>query len=131
VLIAAGMAVATLAASSAALELAMASGLAARLYAREAAEAGLAATLRAREWSVAAPSAAAGSTAEGGEWQTEVRLAAARLDAGGTPVEWHFEIESHGRHGQAWVTLLQGFRISGALPGEPDLSWWRQAGPPP
>jgi hypothetical protein len=131
VLTAAGMALSSVIAGAASFEFAMASQVAQRQRAFEAAEAGLATALRAREWSAAAPWTAAGTLREGGEWQVAVRLAAARLDPGGAPVEWHFEIDSQGRDGAARVALVQGFRVMGALPGEPQPSWWRQAEPPP
>ena len=131
VLTAAGMALSAAVATSGTLELAMAERSAARLRAFEAAEAGLAAALRARAWSAGAPWTASGELVDGGAWRTEVRLAAARVDPLGGPVDWHFEIESTGREGPARVTLAQGFRVQGALPGEPQRSWWRQAEPEP
>jgi hypothetical protein len=131
VLTAAGMALAAAVATSGTLELAMAERSAARLRAFEAAEAGLAAALRARAWSAGAPWAASGTLAESGEWRAEVRLAAARVDPLGGPVDWHFEIASAGRDGPARVVLVQGFRVLGALPGEPQRTWWRQAEPEP
>jgi hypothetical protein len=129
VLVAAGMALSSAIAGSAALELAMAEQGAARLRAFEAAEAGLTAALRARAWSATGPWAASGARSDGGEWRVEVRLAAARVDPLGVVVDWQFEIESAGRYGAARVTLLQGFRVTGALAGEPQLTWWRQADP--
>jgi hypothetical protein len=131
VLLAAGMALSSAVATSAALELAMADKTASRLRAFEAAEAGLAAALAAREWSAATPWAASGSPGAGGQWHAEIRLAAARIDPSGGEVEWHFEIESAGRDGAARVTLLQGFKVHGALPGDPVLTWWRRGEPAP
>ena len=131
VLTAAGMALSSAVATSAALELAMAERGAGRLRAFEAAEAGLAAALRARAWSASDPWTAAGALPAGGEWQVEVRLAAARIDPVGGVVDWHFEIESSGRDGAARVTLVQGFRVAGGLPGEPQRTWWRQEDPAP
>lgn len=131
VLTTAGMALSAAVASSGALELAMAERGVARLRAFEAAEAGLAAAWRAAEWSAAAPWTASGALVEGGEWRVEVRLAAARIDPLGGLPEWQFEIESAGRDGPARVTLVQGFRVQGALPGAPQRSWWRQAEPEP
>ena len=127
VLAAAGMALSSAVATSAALELAMAEQGTARQRAFEAAEAGLGAALRARAWTADGPWSAAGELVAGGEWQVEVRLAAAQVDPVMGAVEWHFEIESLGRLGAAAVTLAQGFRVAGALPGEPRLTWWRRA----
>lgn len=126
VLVAAGMALSSAVATSAALELAMAEQSATRQRAFEAAEAGIGAALRARAWSADAPWSATGELVAGGEWQVEVRLAAAQVDPFTGAVEWHFEIESSGRLGAAAVTLVQGFRIAGALPGEPRLTGWRR-----
>lgn len=131
VLMAAGMALSSAVARSAAAELAMVEQGLSRLRALEAAEAGLASVLRARAWNAAAPSSAAGSLAGGGEWEAEVRLLAARLDPLGGPVEWLFEIESRGRAGLARMTLARGFTVQGPLPGEPRLAWWRQLEPAP
>jgi hypothetical protein len=129
VLTAAGMALSSAVATSAALELAMSGQSVARQRALEAAEAGIAAALRAQEWSAAGPWSDSGTMSEGGTWQVELRLTAARIDPSGAPVDWHFEIESRGRDGAARVTLVQGFRVLGELPGEVRLSWWRQAEP--
>jgi hypothetical protein len=131
ILLAAGAALSSAVATSAALELAMADRTQSRLRAFEAAEAGLSAALLAREWSAAEPWSASGSVMAGGEWQAEVRLVAARIDPYGGEVEWHFEIESAGRDGAARVTLVQGFQVQGALPGEPGLTWWRRGEPAP
>lgn len=131
VMTAAGMALSSAVATSAALELAMAEQGIARLRAFEAAEAGLAAALRARAWSAAGPWSAAGTLVTGGEWRVEIRLAAASTDPLAGTAEWHFEIESDGRHGAARATLVQGFRVTGALPGEPRRTWWRQEDPAP
>lgn len=131
VLTAAGMALSSAVATSAALELAMADSSAARQRAFEAAEAGLASALRARVWSAGAPWSASGALADAGQWQVEVRLAAARVDASAGVVEWHFEVESAGRDGAASIVLLKGFRVTGSLPGEPQHTWWRQADPAP
>jgi hypothetical protein len=120
------MAVSAAIATSAALEFAMADRGAARLRAAEAADAGLAAALRARAWSASGPWTAAGSLDDGGDWQVEARLASARVDPSGGPVDWRFEIESHGRHGAAHVRLVQAMDITGALPGEPRLAGWRK-----
>lgn len=129
VMAAAGMALAAAIARTAVLELAMAERDAARLRATAAAEAGLAEALRRREWSAADPWRAAGITTNGARWEVEVRLDAARLDQALELVEWHFEIESAGRAGPAAMTILQGFKVLGALPGEPRRTWWRQAEP--
>jgi len=131
VLMAAGMALSSAVARSAAAELAMAEQGLSRLRSLEAAEAGLASVLRARGWSAAGPFSLAGTLAGGGEWEAEVRLLAARLDPAGGPVEWLFEIESHGRAGLARTTLAQSFTVQGALPGEPQPGWWRQLEAPP
>lgn len=131
VLMAAGMALSSAVARSAAAELAMVEQGLSRLRALEAAEAGLASVLRAREWSAAGPSNVSGSLVGGGDWEAEVRLLAARLDPSGGPVEWLFEIESHGRAGMARTTLARSFTVRGVLPGEPRLGWWRQLEPPP
>jgi hypothetical protein len=125
-LLAAGMALSAAIATSAALEFAMADRGAARLRAAEAADAGLAAALRARAWSASDPWTAAGSLDGGGDWQVEARLVAARVDPLGGPVDWRFEIESHGRHGAAHVRLVQALDITGALPGDPRLAGWRR-----
>lgn len=131
VLTAAGMALSSALATSAALEHAMAERATARLRAFAAAEAGIAAALRARGWSAGNAWAASGTLADAGAWQAEVRLVAARLDPPSGTVDWLFEIESSGRSGTAGVTLLQGFLVTGALPGEPRRTWWRQADPAP
>lgn len=131
VLTAAGMALSSAVATSAALELAMSARNTSRLRAFAAAEAGVAEALRARGWSAGAPWVNAGTLTDGGAWQAEVRLVAARLDPVDATVEWHFEVESSGRHGAASVVVLQGFRVSGGLPGEPRRTWWRQADPAP
>ena len=131
VLMAAGMALSSAVARTAAAELAMAEQGLSRLRSLEAAEAGLAGVLRARGWSAAAPSSLAGNLADGAEWEAEVRLLAARLDPAGGPVEWLFEIESRGRAGPARMTLARSFTVQGALPGEPRLGWWRQLEAPP
>ena len=126
VLTTAGMALSSAVATSAALELAMAEQSTARQRAFEAAEAGLAAALRARAWSADSPWSATGELVASGAWRAEVRLAAAQVDPLTDAVEWHFEIESSGRLGAAAVTLMQGFRVAGALPGEPRRTWWRR-----
>jgi len=131
VLTAAGMALASAVAGTAALELAMAEGGISRLRALQAAEAGLSAAREARAWSVAAPWNASGALPGGGAWRAEVRLFAARVDAASGAVEWLFEIESSGRHGPARATLLEGFSVTGGLPGEPRHHWWRQLEPAP
>jgi hypothetical protein len=131
VLLAAGAALSSAVATSAALELAMADRTQSRLRAFEAAEAGLSAALLAREWSAAEPWAASGAIVAGCQWQAWIRLATARIDPSGGEVEWHFEIESTGRDGAARVTLVQGFKVQGALPGEPVLTWWRRGEPAP
>ena len=127
VLVAAGMALSSAVATSAALELGMAEQSTTRLRAYTAAEAGLASALRARAWSAGETWTESGALPDGGTWRVEVRLAAVRLDpVDGTP-DWHFEVESTGRDGTAIVTLLQGFRVAGPLPGEPQHTWWRHA----
>ncbi|MFU8820588.1 MAG: PilX N-terminal domain-containing pilus assembly protein [Gammaproteobacteria bacterium] len=126
VLTAAGMVLSSAVATSAALELAMAEQSTARQRAFEAAEAGLGAALRARDWTADGAWSAAGELVAGGEWRVEVRLAAAQVDPLTGAVEWHFEIESSGNLGTAAVTLVQGFRVAGALPGEPRPTWWRR-----
>lgn len=131
VLLAAGMAVSAAVAGTAALEFAMAGRTVMRLRAFEAAETGLAKALRSREWSAVEPWMESGALASGDLWKAEMRLATVRLDDSSAPIEWHFEVNSTGRAGRASVTLAQGFRVHGALPGEPELSWWRLAEPPP
>jgi type II secretory pathway pseudopilin PulG len=131
VLTVAGMALSSAVATSAALELAMSARGASRLRAFAAAEAGISAALRARGWSAGTAWVSGGTLTEGGDWQVEVRLVTARLDPVDGTVAWHFEIESSGRSGVASVTLLQGFRVTGGLPGEPRRTWWRQADPAP
>lgn len=126
VLTAAGMALSSAVATSAALELAMAEQSTTRQRAFEAAEAGLAEAFGARAWSAGGPWSADGELVAGGAWQAEVRLVAAHVDPLTGAVEWHFEIESSGRHGAAAVTLVRGFRVAGALPGEPRPTWWRR-----
>lgn len=129
--IAAGMALAAATARTGALELAMADRGANRLLAIEAAHTGLAHALRSRGWSAAEPWADAGDLPGGGRWTVEARLAAARIDPASGVVEWHFEILGTGRAGTAAYSIVQGFVVTGALPGEPRLTWWRQAEPPP
>lgn len=131
VLLAAGMAVSAAVATAATLELAMAERAAARLRAHEAAEAGIASALQAGQWSAGTPWSATGALPEGGDWQVAVVLDTARIDPLGGPVEWLFEITSRGRAGTAATTLVQAFRVSGALPGVPAPTWWRQAEPAP
>ena len=131
VLLAAGMAVSAAVATSATLALGMAERTGARLRAHEAAEAGIASALQAGEWSAARPWSATGALPEGGHWQVVVVLDTARVDPSGGPVEWLFEITSRGRAGTAETTLVQAFRVSGALPGVPGPTWWRHAEPAP
>lgn len=131
VLTAAGMALSSAVAGTAALELGMAERGVSRLRALQAAEAGLSAARGARGWSASAPWTASGALPGGGQWRAEVRLFAARLDASTGSVEWLFEIQSSGRDGSARATLLQGFSVHGGLPGEPRYNWWRQVEPAP
>lgn len=129
--VAAGMVLAAATARTGALELAMADRGANRLRAIEAAEAGLAHALRSRGWSAAGPWTDAGELPGDARWTVEARLAAARLDPASGMVEWHFEILGTGRAGTAQYSMAQGFVVTGALPGEPRLTWWRHAEPAP
>jgi len=126
VLTAAGMALSSAVANTAALEFTMVDGGLARLRAMEAAEAGLAAALRARAWSAGAAWNANGTLAGGSRWTVQVQLVAARVDPPPAPVTWRFDIESAGRHGAARVVLMQSFDVEGALPGQPRRVGWRQ-----
>lgn len=127
VFVAAGLLLAATTARTGAVELALAARAADRLRAVEAADAGLAHALRSRGWNATEPWTDAGVLPGGGRWAVEVQLAAARLDASTGVVEWHFEIFSTGRAGTAQSSVARGFAVTGGLPGEPRLTWWRQA----
>jgi hypothetical protein len=131
VFVLAGMALAAATTRTGMLEIAMADRGANRLQAIEAAEKGRAHALQSGEWSAGPPWTDAGTLADGAQWQVEMRLALAWIDAESSEVEWHFEIHSEGRAGTARFAMVQGFSVAGALPGEPRLTWWRQAEPPP
>lgn len=128
--LAAGVLLAGGLARSAALEMAMAEHALSGIRARTAAEAGLAAALRARGWSATAIWEGQGSLAGGASWTARVELLAARVEPGGA-TEWVFEIRSAGRAAAAQVVLSQGFSVTGALPGVPAPTWWRQLEPAP
>lgn len=131
VFVLAGMTLAAATARTGVVEFAMADRGANRVRAIAAAEAGLAHALRSRGWSAAGPWTDAADLPDGGRWTVEVHLAAARLDPLNGLVEWHFDIYSTGAAGTARFSLEQGFAVIGALPGEPRLTWWRQAESPP
>lgn len=116
---------------TAALELAMTEQGLSRLRASLAAEAGVAAALQARGWSAAGRWEGTGSLPHGGDWQATVELAAARINPGGGPVEWVFEVRSTGTAGPARATVSRGFTVTGALPGTPQPTWWRRTGAEP
>lgn len=118
-------------ARSAALEMAMAEHALSGVRARTAAQAGLAAALRAQGWSATAAWEGHGTLAGGASWTAQVELLGARLDPGGGATEWVFEIRSTGRAAAAQVLLSQGFSVTGALPGTPLPTWWRQLEPAP
>jgi hypothetical protein len=118
-------------ARSAALEMAMAGHALSGIRARTAAEAGIAAALRAQSWTATAPWEGHGALAGGASWTGQVELLGARVDPGGGATEWVFEIRSTGRAAAAQVVLSQGFSVSGALPGTPAPTWWRQLEPAP
>jgi hypothetical protein len=128
--LAAGVLLAGGLARSAALEMAMAEHALSGVRARTAAEAGLAAALRAQGWSATATWAGQGTLAGGASWTAQVELLAARVEPGGA-TEWVFEIRSTGRAAAAQVVLSQGFSVTGALPGTPAPTWWRQLEPAP
>jgi hypothetical protein len=127
VFLAAGAALSTAVARTAALELAMTEQGLSRLQAQLAAEAGLDAALAAQGWSVSAPWQSRGELPHGGRWTATVTLVAARLDPGGGTPEWIFEARSTGEAGSARTTLVQGFSVEGALPGIPQPTWWHRA----
>lgn len=118
-------------ARSAALEMAMAEHALSGVRAQTAAQAGLAAALRAQGWSATATWEGQGTLAGGASWTAQVELLGARLDPGGGATEWVFEIRSTGRAAAAQVVLSQGFAVTGALPGVPMPTWWRQLEPAP
>jgi hypothetical protein len=126
VFLAAGAALSTAVARTAALELAMTEQGLSRLQAQLAAEAGLDAALAAQGWSASAPWQARGELPQGGRWTAMVTLVAARLDPGGGAAEWIFEARSTGEAGPARTTVAQGFRVQGALPGVPQAAWWHR-----
>ena len=127
VFLAAGAALSTAVARTAALELAMTEQGLSRLQAQLAAEAGLDAALEAGGWSASAPWQGRGELPHGGRWAASVTLVATRLDPGSGAVEWVFEARSTGAAGSARATMVQGFRVDGALPGIPQLAWWHRA----
>ena len=129
--LAAGVLLAGGLARSAALEMSMAEHALSGLRARTAAEAGLAAALRARGWSATATWTGQGTLAGGASWTAQVELLGARVDPGGGATEWLFEIRSTGQAAAARVLLSQGFSVTGALPGTPAPTWWRQLEPAP
>ncbi|NHA14902.1 hypothetical protein [Thioalkalivibrio sp. XN279] len=129
--LAAGVLLAGGLARSAALEMAMAQHALSGLRARTAAEAGLAAALRAQGWSATATWEGHGALAGGASWTAQVELVGARVDPTGGATEWVFEARSIGRASAARVVLSQGFSVTGALPGTPAPTWWRQLEPAP
>ena len=129
--LAAGVLLAGGLARSAALEMSMAEHALSGLRARTAAEAGLAAARHAHGWSATATWEGQGTLAGGASWAAQVELLGARIDPGGGATEWLFEIRSTGRAATAQVLLSQGFSVTGALPGTPAPTWWRQLEPAP
>lgn len=129
--LAAGALLSTAVGRTAALELAMTEQGLSRLQAGLAAEAGVAAALQARGWSAAGRWEGTGTVPHGGSWRATVELVAARLDPGGGPAEWVFEIRSTGAAGPARATVSRGFAVRGALPGTPQPTWWRRTGAEP
>ena len=130
VLLVAGAMLAAAVAASAAIETAMAGQSVETAAAFSAAEAGVATALRSGGWS-AGPWTDTGTLPGGAAWEAAVTLAAAAIAGDGTTPEWHFEVVSTGSAGRATTTLVQGFVVRGALPGEPVLTYWRQEGPAP
>lgn len=129
--LAAGVLLAEGLARSAALEMSMAEHALSGLRAHSAAAAGLAAALRARGWSATAAWEGQGTLAGGASWAAQVELLGARVDPDGGATEWLFEIRSTGEAAAARVLLSQGFSVTGALPGTPTPTWWRQLEPAP
>lgn len=122
----AGAALSTAVARTAALELAMTEQGLSRLQSRLAAEAGLDAALEAQGWSASGSWEGHGALSPGGRWSATVTLLATRLDPGGGPAEWIFELRSTGVSGTARTTLVQGLRVTGALPGLPRPAGWHR-----
>jgi len=131
VLVMAGAMLAASVAGSAALELSMAGRADETLRAFQAADAGLSAALASAAWNPGAVWGGSGSLPEGGDWAVTIRLTAASTALETGLAEWHFEAASEGRYGAAVSTMVQGFVVSGALPGEPVLTYWRREDPEP
>ena len=130
VLMLAGALLSAAVAASAAMETAMAGQAAETAQAFSAAQAGVAAALRSRDWGPGAAWSGAGALGDAA-WRAGMTLAAASVGSGAALPEWHFEIVSTGVAGRASATVVQGFVVAGALPGEPELTYWRQAAPDP
>lgn len=130
VLLIAGAMLAAAVAASAAIETAMAGQSVETAAAFSAAQAGVTTALRSDAWG-ATPWTGSGTLPGGSAWSVAITLAAASIAADGATPEWHFEVASTGTSGRATTTLVQGFVVTGALPGEPVLTYWRQEGPAP
>lgn len=130
VLLLAGAMLSAAVAASAAVETAMAGQSMEMAAALSAAEAGITTALRARGASPGPAWTGSGTLGEG-RWEAGLSLVAASVDAEGTTPEWHFEIESYGSAGRAATTLVQGFVVTGALPGEARPTYRREQAPGP
>jgi hypothetical protein len=130
VLLLAGALLSAAVAASAAVETAMAGQSMDMAAALGAAEAGVTTALRART-GPPEPAWAGSGTLGRGRWEAGITLVAASAGAGETAPEWHFEIESRGTAGRAATTLVQGFVVTGTLPGEAGLTYRREEAPEP
>lgn len=130
VLLLAGALLSAAVAASAAIETAMAGQSMDTAAAFSAAEAGVTAALRSADWGPGPPWTASDALGQA-RWEATIVLAAASVAGDGAAPEWHFEIESRGTAGRAETVIVQGFVVTGALPGTPVLTWWRQGAPEP
>jgi len=130
VLLLAGALLSAAVAASAAIETAMAGQSMEMVAAFSAAEAGVTAALRSADWGPGPPWTASDALGRA-QWEARIVLAAASVAADGAVPEWHFEIASRGVAGRAETTIVQGFVVTGALPGTPVFTYWRQEAPAP
>jgi len=130
VLLLAGALLSAAVAASAAIEMAMAGQSMDMAAAFGAAEAGVTTALRSTDWGPGPPWTASDVLGPAA-WEAHIVLTAASVATDGTVPEWHFEIVSRGTAGRAETTIVQGFVVTGALPGTPVLTYWRQEAPEP
>jgi hypothetical protein len=130
VLLLAGALLSAAVAASAAIETAMAGQSMDTAAAFSAAEAGVTTALRSTDWGPGPPWTGSETLGQAA-WEATIMLAAASVASDGTVPEWHFEIESRGTAGRAATSIVQGFVVTGALPGTPVLTYWRQEAPEP